>query len=251
MKLPGILKAAEVLLKKNQPQILMGVAIGGVVSTAYLAARGTWQARDIIDAYESENGVEEHPVDRLKERAKQVWPVYVPMAISGFGTVTCIVFAQRSQMRRTAAAVVAYTVTEKAFSDYREKVAETFGKTKDQKVRDAVVQDRVNARPPTEQVVFVGKGEVLCLELYTHRYFKSDMETLRRSMNDINEQLNHQVFGTLNDFYERVGLPQSSAGEVMGWEDTKQMELEFSTAMAPDGTPCIAFDYNYVKSLWA
>lgn len=227
----------------------MGVAVGGVVTTAYLAAKATWQARDVIDAYESENGVQEEPMDRVKERAGQTWPLYVPTVISGIGTITFIVFAQRSQARRTAAAVVAYTVTEKAFTDYREKVVEQMGKNKEQKLQDDIRQETVNANPP-KTVIVTGGGEALCCELYTKRYFLSDVESLRRAVNDINAQVNLSSFALLDDFYERVGLPPTSQSNLLGWEG-HFMDLQFSSILSEDNRPCIAFDYSpRPKLLW-
>lgn len=249
MNLGGLVKSASAILHKNQPQILLGFAVGGVVSTAYLTVKATWAAKDVIEANEAVGGTADDPVERFKERAKETWPLFVPPMVAGFGTVTCMVLSSRGQARRTAAAVAAYSFVEKGFSDYREKVAEQLGATKAQKAMDSVRQDTVKANPPRE-IIITGKGDYLCCELYTKRYFRCDVETLRKTVNEINAQINISSFALLQDFYERIGLPETSQSGLMGWEN-RHMDVQISSIIADDDTPCLAFDYSPLpKLMW-
>jgi len=96
-------------------------------------------------------------------------------------------------------------------------------------------------------VVVTGPGLTLCHESLTGRYFTSDMETLRKAMNDINAKLNTHDYATLDDFYYLVGLAQTSISGDLGWESDKQMDLIFTATLTPDGRPCLVIDYNYTK----
>jgi hypothetical protein len=121
---------------------------------------------------------------------------------------------------------------------------------KEQKIRDELAQQRISSNPPTSrEVIITGKGEVMCCELFTHRYFRSDMETLRKAQNDLNEKIFHSFYVPLNEFYDLVGLPHTSNSGYLGWDSDKLMELKFSAVMSEDGEPCLAFEYNYTKPL--
>lgn len=236
------------ILKAHSPKIYAGIAIVGVGATSYLAAKATVQASDIIRANEAADGRIEDRQARIKEHTKHVWKLYIPTAVSGAATVGCIVGSSRAGSRRTVAAVTAYSLTEKAFSEYRHKVVEQFGAGKEQKIRDEIAQDRINANQPNN-VIIAGKGEVLCCELYTGRYFKSEMEELKKAENTVNHMINNQAYVTLDDFYYEIGIGSTCVSNDMGWDGDKLMELEFSTVLTPKGEPCLAFKYNYVKPL--
>lgn len=237
-------------LKRNSPEILIGVGVSGVATTAYLAGKAGHRARPIIDEYEEHNGEGETPVQKFAERTKLVWKFYIPAGISGAITIAAIVGASKASGRRTAAAITAYSLTERAFSEYREKVIEQLGAGKEQRIRDEIAQDRVNRNPAeSREVVVLGGGHVLCCELYTNRYFRSDMETLRKTQNDLNEKIINQLYVPLDEFYDLIGLRHTSVSSNIGWNSDKLMELQFSTVISGDGEPCLAFDYNYTKPL--
>lgn len=246
------------LLRSNSPAILTALGVSGVLSTAYLAGRASYEAALIID-HETKlravaNGVnpEWHEIPEYltgREKVELVWQLYIPTGISAAATVTAIIAATKIGSKRTAAIAAAYSVSETALSEYREKVAEKFGDRKEQSVRDEIAQDRVNANPPDREVIIAGAGQVMCFELLTGRYFTSDMETLRKAMNDVNAKLMREMYVTLSDFYYMIGLSQTAGSSDSGWESDKLMELNFSTVLSPDNQPCIAFEYNYVKSL--
>lgn len=242
MNLSGLVTKFSKSVKSNSPEILTALGVSGVITTAYLAAKASFQASDQLE--------DQSPYMTWQDRTKLVWKCYIPAGISGVATVACIIGASRSSGKRTAAAVTAYSLTERAFSEYKEKVVEQVGKGKEQKIRDDIAQEAVLNQPPTsKEVVIVGPGQVLCCELYTHRYFRSDMETLRKSVNDINARINTDAYVPLFEFYELVGLPYTTASNELGWDSNKQLELQFSTVMSEAGEPCLAFDYNYVKPL--
>jgi hypothetical protein len=250
--LPNLLKT----VKTHSPEILTALGVSGVISTAYLTAKATFKSAKLIeDKINYEEGLS-GPLNnadakiRIKAKTTLVWKEYIPPAISGVASIACIIGASKAQGRRTAAAVTAYSLTERAFSEYKEKVVEQIGKGKEQKIRDEIAQDRVNKTPPpSKEVVMIGPGQVLCCELYTHRYFRSDMETLRRVQNDINARINSDKYVPLFEFYELVGLPYTTASNELGWDSDKQMELVFSTVLSEQGEPCLSFDYNYVKPI--
>jgi Family of unknown function (DUF6353) len=246
MAFSDILTKVANALKSHSPEILTAIGVGGVVTTSYLTAKASFQACRKLDARGTE------PFDRkerIKEQAKLVWKDYIPPAVSGAVTIGCIIGSSKVSGRRTAAAVAAYSITERAFSEYRDKVVDQIGKNKEQKIRDEIAQDHVSNRPSREVVVTTVSGHVLCCELYTGRYLRSDMETLRKAQNDLNKILIDQVFASLDEFYDLINMPYTSNSCMLGWDSDRLMDLAFSTVISDNGEPCLAFEYNYVKPI--
>lgn len=245
MTLIKLTRQAEKLLHDNSPVILTAIGVSGTLSTAYLTAKATYA----VGYDEALNAAYNEPPP-VKERIARHWKLYIPAAISATLTVGCIIAANRVGSKRAAAAYSVLSVTEKAFSEYKDKVVETIGERKERTIQDAVVQDRVNANPASgREILVTGSGNVLCCELFTGRYFNSDMESLRKAENKLNSRLNREMYARLSDFYSLVGLPYTSNSEEIGWDSDKLLELRFTTVLSDDGRPCIAFDYNYTKPM--
>lgn len=239
------------LIHTNTPAILTALGISGTISTAYLAGKASYKAALVIFEYEDSLLFDDRSVQqKIKDRAPIVWRLYIPTGISGVATITCIVAATKVGSRRTAAVAAAYSITEKAFEEYREKVTETIGENREKTVRDKLAQGKVDKNPPSEkQLLLAGPGNVLCCELFTGRYFNSDMESLRKAQNNINAKLLRELYASLSDFYYMLGVPYTSNSSDIGWTSDRLMELYFSTVLTEDGRPCITIEYNYTKPL--
>lgn len=248
MNFSELVTKATKTLKSNSPEIFTALGVTGVITTSYLAAKAGYEAHRVISWDERIAGAKEDAKERFKDRAKSTWKIYVPAGVSGILTVGCIIGSTKTNSRRTAAAVTAYSLTERAFTEYREKVVEQIGKGKEQTLRDEIAQERV-AKSPSKEVVIVGSGHILCCELHTGRYFRSDMEKLRKAQNDINARIVNDVYVTLDEFYDLIGLDGTSNSNLMGWDSNKLMELRFSAVLSNGDEPCLAFEYNYVKPL--
>lgn len=245
MGLIEIVKRAERLAVDNSPAILTAIAVTGTLTTAFLTGRATFKAAELIadEEYSFRPREMEHRLDN-KEKFILVWKTYIPAAGTGIITVVCIVFANRIGTRRAAAVAAAYTISERAFTEYKEKVVEKLGTAKDQKIRDEIAQDRVSRNPVVEHDILVtGGGEVLCYEAFTGRYFKSDMETLKKAQNDLNYTMLNEGYVSLSDFYNKIDLPTTSYSDEIGWTSDKLIELDFSTTLSEDGRPCISIDF--------
>lgn len=246
------LRTAVDMVDRNSTTILTGLGVSGVVTTAYLTGKASFIAAGVIQHEEDRSVNYTAPVvspkQRLKDRTKLVWRFYIPALATGGVTIACIIGATKIGANRTAAVTAAYTLTDKAFDEYRKKVVEQVGEKKEQSVRDSIAEDKVRRSPPPETLIS-GPGNVLCHEQATGRYFTSDMETLRRAQNDINAKVLAERFVTIDDFYHLIGLPGTSFSSEFGWDSDKLMELQFTTVLTDDGRPCLSFDYNYTSAL--
>lgn len=233
----------EKFAKDNSSLILAISASGGVLTTAYLSAKAGYKTAQRLEWLESED-----PYADFRTKAWRVWRLYIPSGVSALVTVGCIVGVKRIDGGRALAAQAAFSATRSAYDLYRERVAEEFGEKKEQLVRAAVAERSVAENPPPISIV-VGEGDVLCCELFTGRYFPSSMEKLNKAVNEVNAKLNRHDYAYLDDFYHAIGQPYTTASGHTGWESTRLLELEFSSVISPDGKPCLAFDYNYVKPI--
>lgn len=240
-------------LKKRSPEILTGIGIAGMIATTIMAVQATPKALILIEEKKEELSVEELPV---AEMVKTTWHCYIPTAVTGALSIACIVGASSVNARRNAALATAYTLSETAMREYKDKVIETIGEKKEQAVRDAIAKDKIEKNPVSKnEIVITKKGDTLCYDSISGRYFKSDIEKLRGAVNELNRQLLNEGSVSLNDFYYEIGLDNIKVGDDLGW-DTRQdtlIELDFSSQLASDGTPCLVLDfaiaptYDYYK----
>ena len=256
--LSALAHKARFLLDENSTTILTGLGVVGTVSTAYLAGRASFKAAELIDEAETIHDVkaplephEQTTVMTVKrnlsmtEKVKLVWPQYVPAAISGVTTITCIVYANKIASKRMAALALASSISQRRLQEYQDKVLEKFGAKETTKVRDEIAQEHVLKNPrDTRDVMVWGGGDVLCYDMLTGRYFVSSAEKIRRAENRINHELNHSMFASLTEFYEHVGLPPTTYTDMVGWNGNDNLEVQISTVMSDDEKPCLAIDFT-------
>jgi len=245
MNFRQIAKQAERVVIDNSPAILTGLGVAGALTTAYLAGTASFKAAQIIALRQNLNDVSTDGREfSARENFELVWKLYIPAAGAAVFTVAAIIFANRISDRRAAAVAAAWALSEKAMEEYKEKVIEKLGPKKEQTARDELNQERVNKTFSSQNVIIIGKGDVLCCEVFTGRYFMSDMETLRKAMNDVNLQINNDLYASLTDFYDLIGLPTTGISDDVGWNHGDKLELNFSTTLTDDNRPCITFEYS-------
>lgn len=237
------------LLNENSSTIFTGLAIVGTTATAYLTAKATFKAADLIAEEKSlvDHLIEENvPPTKLSkmEQTSLVWKMYIPPAAAGVFTIGCIITANRITSKKIAALVAAAGVSERALTEYKEKVIEKLGPKQDQRLQDEIAQDRVTANPLGSQVLVAGTGEVLCYDMTTGRYFQSTMEEIKTAENKVNYELIHYNSCSLSFFYEEIGLPPTPYTDSVGWNMGNHMEVKFSTVLAENNKPCLAIDFS-------
>lgn len=229
-------------IAKRSPEILTGLGIAGMLTTTVLAVKATPKAMILI-----EKKKEYEQVDKLTamDTIKTTWKCYVPSAVTATMSTLCLIGASSVNTKRNAALATAYSLSETALKEYREKVVETIGEKKEEKVRDAVAKDMIEKHPVKDsQVIITDKGQTLCYEPISDRYFKSDIESIRRIANDLNRQMFSDMYVSLNDFYYEIGLKGTEIGQQLGWNVNRGLiDLRFSAQLSEDDTPTLVMDY--------
>lgn len=235
-----VTKNVGIMVKKNSPTILTGASVAGLITTTVLAVKATPKALVILNNAEAEK---DEPLTTL-EMAKLTWKCYVPTTLMGVATIACMISAHSIHLRRNAALASAYSIAETAMREYHEKVVETLGETKARTIKDKVAQDKIKNDPiSNKEVIVTGKGDMLCYDVLSGRYFKNNIENLRRIQNDFNRNLINEMYVSLNEVYYAMGLPGIKVGDDLGWNVDTMIEFHFSAQLTEEGEPCIVVDY--------
>lgn len=249
MILTKFAKSAEKFIQDNSPAILTAIGVVGTVSTAYLTGKASFRACRIIEEESARFAPKDEPAMSSREKFELTWKLYIPPVVTGALTVVSIIGSNRIGNRRAAAMAAAYSISERAFTEYKDKVVERIGANKERAIRDELAQDRVNRNPKSKnEVIISGGGDVLCYDEYSGRYFESSMEEIKKAMNDTNYRIINDGFASLGDFYDRLSLPSTKYSEEVGWNTDHPLEIIFSTTMSDDNKPCLAIDYHTVPT---
>jgi len=256
MSIATIARRSQKVLSDHSPAILTGAAIAGTIVTAIFAGRAGYKAGYSVALDEATGGTKanESDKDRRVRIAKDTWKLYLPSAVTGVGTIAAVAAANRINTNRAAALAAAYTITDRAFSEYKSKVVETIGEKKQTEIQDKILQDRMDESGERSALVMIGSNNVLCYDAFSDRYFQSSMEDIKKAQNDTNYELLHNMYVSLSEFYSRLGLPSTGYSDELGWTSDNKVDLHFSSTMTPDERPALSFTFhvdpirNYHKS---
>lgn len=235
-------KSVQTEVSKRSPEILTGIGIAGMITTTVLAVKATPKALILMEERKWDLEVEKlTPIEIIKT----TWKCYIPAAITGTVSIGCLIGASSVNARRNAALATAYKLSETALSEYRDKVVETIGEKKEQTIREKVDKDRVEKNPVSKsEVIITEKGNTLCYDSISGRYFKSDIEKIKRAVNELNRRMTYDVYVSLSEFYDELDLDHTLLSDDLGWSiDDGLIEVNFSSQIADDGTPCIVINY--------
>lgn len=240
--LSSIAKSVRTAMKKHSPEILTGIGIAGMITTTIMAVKATPKALVLIQ--EKKEALDTNTL-QPKEIIKVAWPCYIPSVVVGTVSVCCLIGASSTNLRRNAALATAYTLSESTLKEYQEKVVETIGEKKEQSIRDSVAKEKMTRNPVREVILTEKGGNTNCYDVLSGRYFKSDRDKIVRAVNDLNRQMRDEMYVTLNDFYYELGLDGTKMGDMLGWNiDKGYIELDFSSHLDANGTPCLVIDYQ-------
>lgn len=235
-------------IKSHSPEILTGLGIAGMITTTVLAVKATPTAIEKIKMDSRKNHDGDPYAYTKKEAIKSAWKYYIPAVVTGGVSVACLIGANSVHARRNAALATAYQLSTTALTEYKEKVVETIGEKKEKTIREKIAQDKVDKiQPNSSEVVIVGKGDVMFLEPVSMRCFWSDIEHVRKIINDLNYRMvtGMEEYISLSQFYDEIGLSHTVNSDDIGWSLGRdgQIDMDFIPATNEDGKPCLMLDY--------
>lgn len=231
------------LLRKHSHEILTYGGIVGGIGAAVLACKATLKLEDTLDegkdninyVKESFENVDEPTKEEKKELSiaygqvtLDVVKLYLPAVTLGVASVASILAGHNIISKRSASYAAAYTSVNDAFKGYRERVAAKYG----EEVEQDIYLDRHGEEIVTENED--GSTDTTTIQTSSPNYspfsvffdstsseWKNDPEAnkyfLMQQENWCTERLKRNGFLTLNEVYECLDLPKTTAGMVAGW----------------------------------
>ena len=232
---------------ENGMNILTGLGVVGVATTAVLAAKATPKALELLqekDEYKQEAYGE--PLTRF-EKVLAMAPAYIPAVLTGLATVSCIVGMNRVSYTKQASLISAYTYLNSSYEEYRRKVKEVFGEEGEAKVR---------AELGREIELYEKYGSLheprLFYDEISNRYFEMSMYEMKEAEYNMNRMFNFLGALKLNEVYEFFNLGPTEYGESVGWAALRDWEVigyswieaTFDEITTHDGLQAFAIRFN-------
>lgn len=252
-KVNGTIHKVGFSLKKHSPEILIGVGVIGVITSAVMACKATTKLSDILEeskeeldsiheAVHKEELADKYTEDMMQKDLALVYfqtgvkiaKLYAPAVILGTLSLTSVVASNNILRKRNVALAAAYATVDKTFKEYRERVVDRFGEQVDyelshnvigtKEIEEKVVDDKGKEKTVKKTVEVVDPNS-------TNEYVKYFTQTnpywddcpdyiemfLRSQQNYANDRLKAEKYLTLNDVYESLGFQKTKAGMVVGW----------------------------------
>lgn len=206
------------ICKDNGANILTGLGVVGVASTAIMAAKATPKALDILA--EKEEYKKEHYYGESLTRFEKVLaviPPYLPAILMGTATTACILGANHINHIKQANLLAAYTCLDASFKEYRNKVKDIYGEEGEKRVVEELEKERYISEQygdPSEKRLFYDE--------FSKRYFEMSIFEILKATYDANRMYNILGEMSLNELYEFFNLSPVKIGEGLGWNASKE-----------------------------
>lgn len=253
MRIKSLLKVVKTFGTKHQGEILTGFGIAGMIVSTVWAVKVTPKAEKAIKEAKIEKaGDTKHPVKlTLVETVKETWKYYIPSVMLTASSVACIIGGQNVHIKRNAALAAAYKLSENTLADYKEAIVETIGEDKAKEVTEKVAKRQIERTPINDDHVIVAGDPdgVWMFEPYCNRYFKCQVEKIKKAINDLNMRLirGQEESITLKELYIEIGIP----GETrylpnVGWNLYQEGIIEYDLVpiKMENDNPCLMIDYK-------
>lgn len=239
-------------LQKYSPEILLAAGIAGMVVSVFLASKAALEVEGIVDQTKDEleqveaaNADIDNDKRTDKDRKMELASVYVNSGVKFaklyaptvgvFTASTACILASRGIMaHRNAVLVSAYNLMAEGYRNYRDRVATEFGEEKD-RMFHLGYEEKVETETITDDEGKKVKQKIRTMEriskpvpsIYAKFFDESSLEWRSdRNMNAFflrtvqtwcNDEFRARGHMFLNEVYDRLGLPRTLEGQMVGW----------------------------------
>lgn len=240
------------MIKKYSPEILVGVGVVCTVGAVVTACRATLKVDDILDEHEQTVGkidavhdgtievsAEYTESDYKKDiftakvqTAGKLVKAYLPAVSFEVVGVACVLAGFGILKKRNVALLGLYKASEEALNRYRARVADEFGKEKENDIWNGAVESRKEDLIDADgkKVGEVGVAKIVpgsTISPYA-RFFdevnpnwskdaQQNMFFLTAVQNQMNDKLKARGHVFLNEVYDALGFERTTAGQLVGW----------------------------------
>jgi len=223
-------------IRKHLTKILAGCAITSEAIAMYFMHKEAPVVHEKLKQL-PENAT---AVDKIKTAA----PVYLPAFLMMLTSMGCIVGGTIYGDRQQALLASLYSASEVALANYQKKVVEKLGADKAQELHDDIAKDLIAQRPVNDLNIYAtGKGDQLFYDTLSGRYFTSTKNEVEQAEIRYNKKIISQMWLSVNDWYDELGLEHIGLGETWGWNVDHLLELGYSAQATNDGRTCWVIGY--------
>ena len=232
---------ASLIAKKYSPIAMTAAGIVGVVVASVMACKATLKLEEVVaDAQTEIENVhidqELHPqVDHRRELAMAYGrsafnfaKLYGPSVVVGSVAISGLIGGQTIMWKRNTGLALAYEAVSKSYEAYRARVVEDLGQDRDRDyARGTIKNIKEVDSEGNETVNEIGNGRPYNASEYARFYDdgsknwsklpENNLLFLRSVQNHMNDLLNLRGHVFLNEVYDALGIPRTSAGAVVGW----------------------------------
>ena len=232
---------------KKLPEILAGTGIACFITSTIAAVAVTPKA---VKEIEKKKDILQ--VEKLspKETVKTTWRLYLPSVLGTIGGTGFIIGSVTESNSRYLAMSTSYQLLQDFAYTYRDKVVETLGARKEEKIRHDIAQDKLNQDTSlnNNSIVITNQGNTLFRDSLTGQYFRYDIDKFKRKAIEFaNAELNEGYIGVpewLSEF--GLAIPDTMLG--MGWsisDQGKVFTVDFTANIAVNynDEPCLVINY--------
>lgn len=243
-KLKEITDVVGCFLDKKGPLILTTLGVGSGIAALGLCVKATIKAVNQIEEEKCARVERDEPEEMTKKEVlKVVWKTYVPTVGAAIFSGSCFVASYSVRTKQSAAFAAAYKASEAAYSTLKDVTSEELGEKKAKELQKKASEKQMRDTPvPNSEVIMVNGKNVLCFDSLSGRYFRSDMETIKAARNDLNYQMINEMYVSVSDWYEKIGLRPNEDNR--GWNiNDGTLDILFDTKLSESGEPCIVITY--------
>jgi len=253
MNLEKMTYQAARYLSRNSSTILTTLGAVGVVATTIVAVRATPKVHTIIKQTEYEN---KEPLTTF-EKVRIAVPHYIPSALIGLGTISCIIGSNMVNQKYQQSLLGAYALLDSSYKSYRTSARNVFGPDADNQIMMDVAHKAYVSNdgyaiydPDTDD-----SDKVLFYDYFSERYFRATMASVINGQYHINRNLMLKGEVTVNEFYDFIGLETLKFGDHLGWgneffEDGMMwIDFENRLTVMEDGVECYIMSATFEPTI--
>jgi hypothetical protein len=262
-------------LSEKSPHIMFGVGLVGVGAAAVLACRATLRLEETVDDIrEDVDAVKEMGYKRVgrvnadQERAKdmvyvagrsviRIGQLYGPSLLVGGASVGLLIGGHYKLAKRNAALTTTLAAVTQAYAAYRERVRDVIGRDRELEIYHGVREIEVPTADGRLEIKKISDPTQMSLyaKLFDQnsKMWEPHPETNRLTLRGIQEGCNIDLrargYLFLNDVYRRLGLPETTAGQIVGWQWNSKSGDNF-VDFGYDGPHNEAFFNDDINEVW-
>lgn len=269
--------AGVMMARKHAPELMIGAGIAGFIATIAETVKATNKTNDILEHKDNwmdriederkndspEYSLADYKADISAVNRQTKWDLvktWTPVGTTALASVALVLGGYRILNGRYVATAAAYKMLEASTERYRSNVIREFGKDVDWRMAHSIkaeeleeerkkqdeLREKSKSRIPRTQYSKDINNQIFdahSSDRWKRYWIPSQvLDFVRQVESEIQNMVNERGFAFLNDAYDRLGMPLTSQGAIVGWIKTPgNRHLEKGTLVslgfANDETP--------------